>query len=198
MLVDTGTTRYHLARTISNVLCPPVMAVPILVTAVWVSNVPGTWRFGLLYVLIAMLLPLAHLLWSVLTGRVSDIHLENRRDRTESFLVSIACSTIALLLLVQLGAPPMFLVFVRAVLLQAIILFAITMFWQVSVHTAAAASTGTVLVLAIGPTMGAVLALVPVVGWARMHLRRHTLAQVIVGALIGCASIIWIMHGWLW
>jgi hypothetical protein len=186
------------ARTVSNVFSPPVVAVPVLVTAVWVSNVPGTWRFALLYVLVAMLVPLAHLLWSVYTGRVSDFHLENRRERTEPFLVSLACSTVVLLLLVPLGAPPIFIVFVRAVLLQALILFAITMVWQVSVHTAATAAMATTLVLAVGPDMGATLLLIPVVGWARLRLRRHTLAQVATGALIGTATVIWIFHGWLW
>jgi hypothetical protein len=55
-------------------------------------------------------------------------------------------------------------------------------------------------VLGVGLTAGAaaLVVLVPVVGWARLHLRRHTLGQVLAGAAVGSGTLVLTLHGVLW
>jgi len=190
--------RNRLAVAISNVLSPPVLVAPILALGVWLSDVPGTWRYAALYLAIAVLVPLGDLVWLLHRGKVSDFHLAQRGQRTRPFLVSILCTTASLLLLVRLDAPRIFIALVQAALLQAVLLFLITLFWQVSIHTATVAGFATLAVLALGSSGLALLLLVPVVGWARVHLRRHTVAQTIAGAAIGSGTLLVSVHGLLW
>ena len=81
-----------IARAVSDILSPAALAVPCMLLGVLASDVPGTYRFALLYFLVAIPLPVAYVLWLLKTGRVSDFHLPNRRDRTGPFLVSIAAA----------------------------------------------------------------------------------------------------------
>jgi membrane-associated phospholipid phosphatase len=42
--------------------------------------------------------------------------------------------------------------------------------------------------------------LVPVVMWARLYLKRHTLAQTVAGAALGCGAFatLFMLHGIAW
>jgi hypothetical protein len=199
--VEAAPGRYgRLARAISNVFSPPVLSAPLLALAVRLSDVPGTWRYAALYAAVGILTPLLDLAWLLRTGRISDFHLARRSERTRPFVVSILSTTVALGLLAWLDAPPLFVALVRACLLQALLLFAITLAWQISIHSAAAAGLATLAVLGVGLTAGAaaLVVLVPVVGWARLHLRRHTLGQVLAGAAVGSGTLVLTLHGVLW
>jgi membrane-associated phospholipid phosphatase len=179
-----------LARRISDLCSPPVLAVPVLAIGTIKSGVPGAWRYMAVYGLVSMLVPLFDLSWRRRTGRITDIHLPLRKDRMRSFVVGIAATALGILVLVIAGAPHLMIALGVATLLQATVLFAITLFWQVSVHGAAAGALATFAVLAGGSSMAWVGLLVPLVGWARLHLDRHTLAQVVVGVMIGAASVL--------
>lgn len=197
-MVETGPSALQrLARLISNVLSPPVMAAPVLAMGVRLSDVPGTWRYAVMYIAVAVVTPMFHLIWLMRTGRVSDYHLADRRDRTHPFLVSIACNLIALGLVVWRDAPPIFAAVVRAALLQVVILFLITLVWQVSIHSATIASMATMAVVFFGASAMVVLLLIPLVGWARVYLGRHTISQVVVGAAIGAATLLYAMAPFL-
>src|SRR5438105_340032 len=87
------------ARMISDVLSPPVLAVPALVIGVWASEA-GTYRFAVLYFLLAVLVPLLYVVWLLKSGRVADFHLPDRRDRLGPFVVFILCGLVALGLLI--------------------------------------------------------------------------------------------------
>ena len=188
------------ARMISDVLSPPAMAVPALVLGVWASDAVGTYRYAVLYFLLAILMPLLYVVWLLKSGRIADFHLPNRRDRTGPFVVFLLCGLVALGLLVYLGAPASFVAPVIALLFQTLLLFLITLTWQVSIHTASTAGLVTFAVLALGIGAAALFVLVPLVGWARIHLRRHTLAQTLAGALVGCSSflLLFALRGLAW
>ena len=68
--------------------------------------------------------------------------------------------------------------------------------WKISVHMAALGGSIAILVIAAGlsgenspvltpSTVYPILLLIPLVGWARYHLKAHTVAQIVVGAVIG-------------
>ena len=178
-----------LARMISDVFSPPVLAVPALLIGVWASEA-GTYRFAVLFFLLAVLAPVLYVVWLLKSGRIADFHLPDRRDRLGPFLVFLACGLAALSLLVYLGAPASFVAPIIALLFQTLVLFLITLAWQVSIHTASTAGLVTFAVLAIGVGAAVLFLLVPLVGWARIYLRRHTVAQTTAGALVGFLSFV--------
>jgi membrane-associated phospholipid phosphatase len=67
-------------------------------------------------------------------------------------------------------------------------------------HASAISAAAVITVLMFGPAWLPVLLLVPAVGWSRIVLRAHTLAQVIVGAVLGggvIAGLWWLLRGWM-
>ena len=142
--------RANFARAISDLFGPPVVAVPALGVGAWTSHAQGTYWYALLYFRIGVLLPVLYVIWAIHTGRIADFHMSNRRERVAPFVVSLICGLGAWVLLVVLGAPRDFVAPVLALLLQTLLLFLITLVWQVSVHTAVTASLVTFTCLAVG------------------------------------------------
>jgi membrane-associated phospholipid phosphatase len=193
-------TRASFARAISDLSCPPVIAVPALAVGAWASRGPGTYWFAMLYFGIAVLMPVLYVAWAVRTGRISDFHMANRRERVAPFVVSLVCGLSAWLLLVAMGAPRDFVALVLAMVSQTLLLFLITLFWQVSVHTAVTASLVIYTCMVVGPGAMPLIGLIPLVAWARLYLHRHTMAQTVVGACVGasCFTVLFALHGIAW
>ena len=188
------------ARAVSDILSPAALSIPCMLLGVLASDVPGTYRFALLYFLVAIPVPVAYVMWLVKSGRVSDFHLPNRRDRTGPFLVSIAAALGAAALLYKFGAPAIFLAPVVMALVQTGALFLITLAWQISIHTATTTALVTFAVLALGSGASVLAFLVPLVMWARIYLGRHTPAQAVAGCLLGCGSFaaLFALRGVVW
>ena len=67
-------------------------------------------------------------------------------------------------------------------------------------HAAAMSCAAVVSVLMLGAAWAPLLLLIPAVGWSRVVLRAHSLAQVVAGSLFGgvvMAGIWWLLRGWL-
>jgi membrane-associated phospholipid phosphatase len=189
-----------IARRVSDILSPTVLGIPCLLLIVLASDVPGTYWFALLYFVVAIPLPVLYVMWLVKSGRVTDFHLPDRRDRTAPFLVTIVCGLGAVLLLFYFQAPTTFLAPVLTALSQTLLLFAITVFWQISIHAATTAGLVTFAILAMGPGASVLAVLVPLVMWARVYLGRHTLTQTVVGACLGIVSFttLFALRGMVW
>lgn len=188
------------ARIISDLFSPAVLSVPALLLGVLASEVPGTYRYAILYFLIAVPLPVLYIVWMLRTGRATDFHLPNRRDRIGPFAVATAAGVAGVGLLLYLGAPAAFLAPLVAALAQTLLLFVITLAWQISIHTASTAGLVTFAALALGGAAIFLSLLVPLVIWARLYLRRHTASQTVAGALLGTASFaaLFFLHGIVW
>jgi len=188
----------RLARLISNVFNPATLALPMLLLGVYESHQPGAWRYAALYALIGVLVPMLDFLWQMRAGHVSDIHLANRSERYRVFVVSILCSTLGLAILHLVNAPPLIVALAQAAVLQGTVLFVITLRWQISIHTAMITSAVTFMLLAFGHSALAFVLLIPLVAWARVHLNRHTAAQVVAGAIVGATCMLLSLAGVLY
>jgi hypothetical protein len=176
------------ARLVSNLLSPPlVWAVMIFTIAFHVtSNQTLALTYALVYGVMICLLPILYIAWMVRRGKISDLHMKERRERIIPFLISVLCSTLAWAALRLMNAPDILPLVAAVTLIQLSIMAVITLFWQISMH----AMGITVAVVAMGVVFGVGAALVtsplvPIVAAARLSLRRHTLAQVVAGALLG-------------
>jgi membrane-associated phospholipid phosphatase len=173
-----------LARLVTNLGSPPVLAVVIVALTASTLSSPGVWIWAGIYLLLAVLLPLLHVVWLVKRGRVTDLHLRVRAQRIQPLLVAITCGGLGWLVLVLAPAPAALSIFAAALWLQTAAILAITLRWKISVHTAAAAGATTVAWALLGTALPFLLT-VPVIAWSRIRLRRHTLPQTLAGALLG-------------
>jgi membrane-associated phospholipid phosphatase len=114
-------------------------------------------------------------------GVYADEDVSVREQRNELYLFGFIWVLIATPILSYLGAPRPFLALMICALALGLINGGINLFWKISAHATAIASTATIALI-YSPPLGAVLwACALAVGWARVRTRNHTLMQVLAG-----------------
>jgi len=177
----------RLAYILSWVASPPFVLAIALGVVAGEQATPGAWTWSGLYVVLGVVAPVIYLLWLASTGRVTDLDVQLRRQRSRPLLFTLTCGALAVAVAVLGGAPPVLTALEIALGLETVLLFGITLRWKISVHCAAAASAATVIWVLTG-VLWPLLIGVPLVAWSRVRLRRHTIAQTIAGALLGLVS----------
>jgi membrane-associated phospholipid phosphatase len=175
-----------LAHAVTELLAPANLAVAQLLLVGWHSSPgPAGLAWGLLAATFCGLLPYGIVIAGVRRRRWTDRHLRLRRQRPAPFLAAIASVLAGLALLLALDAPRQLVALVVAMLTGLATTLVVTLWWKLSVHTAAAAGTMAVLALTFGPTLTLTAPTVALVAWARVRLGDHTPAQTAAGAALG-------------
>jgi hypothetical protein len=184
--------KVRVARAYSNIISPPVVSAAMGFSVAWVG-----WPFwqGLvwaaIYGVMTSLLPMGVVLYMLKKGLISDLHISNRRERHIPYIVGVICSVVAVAIVTRFGGSQLMrsLAVCNAIGLAA--LGSINAGWQISNHTASIMAATIFLGLVFGTAVS--FALLPLVGMtfvARWWLRRHTVAQLIAGMLVGAAPIL--------
>lgn len=175
------------AGIVSEVLAPaPVVTAMLLAAAaVTAPTRAEAVRNALIAAVFGALVPLGFVLYQVHRRRFTDHHVSVRAQRPIVFAVALLSVLLGTGLLVGLGAPRALLGVIVAGIIGIAICGLITTVWKVSVH--AATFTGSVVLLAylLGPVALALLAAVPLVGWARVAVGGHTPAEAAGGTVVG-------------
>jgi hypothetical protein len=175
-----------LARAVTELLAPANLAVGQLLLVGWHSTAgPAGLAWGLLAATFCGLLPYGIVIAGVHHRRWTDRHLRLRRQRPAPFLAAIASVLAGLALLLALDAPRQLVALVVAMLTGLATTLVVTLWWKLSVHTAAAAGTVAILALTFGLTLTLTFPAVALVAWARVRLGDHTPAQTLAGAALG-------------
>jgi hypothetical protein len=188
-----------IARWVSNVLSPPVIASLLAIGfARFIAPDPEQLIRWLAFSLPAILLPpLAYVVWLVRCGKLADIHMPQRETRIKPLGVITAWLLLCTILLHLWGAPPALSLFLVTAILQIGVLSLVTLFWQISFHSATITAAAATAVAVGGTTVFPITIslLVPLVGWSRVRLRRHTLGQVTAGCVVGALMAILMVTG---
>jgi membrane-associated phospholipid phosphatase len=186
-----------IARWISHVVSPHIVGVVITsAMALEYSSDPLKallWLFGLMPLLV--LPPLGYLLWLVRRGKLADIYMPERETRLRPLTLMMVWLLICWALIRHWEAPTIVEMFVLAATVMIGVLSLVTLFWKISFHGATITAAATATVLVAGSSAWPVMLLVPLVGWARVRLERHTPRQVIFGSLVGALIALILVHG---
>jgi hypothetical protein len=132
---------------------------------------------------------------------LSDLEMDDRRERTAPFLITVVFYFFAYYMLREFPAPSGMLKAIRVFTLGAstalLITIVINFAWKISAHTVAmggltGAITALTLFLSTPPSLiwlSLVVGISGLVGYARLRLVAHTPAQVYAGYLLGFASM---------
>lgn len=203
MVVNSNTIRAknRTARWLTEMFQPPVVvSVQLLISPLTEDGFPETVVYGALAALFVCVLPLILLLVLVRLGKVTDHHVSDRKQRAPVLLMALGSILAGLLVLEAVGAPRSVVAMVLAVVGAVVVLAAVSPFWKMSGHAAAISCSAVIAVLMLGPAWAPLLVLVPAVGWSRVVLRAHTVAQVVAGSLFGgvvMAGIWWMLQSLL-
>ncbi len=175
----------QVARWISRIASPPLMAVSgAIISALEIAS-RAAWLWMLYIIAFNILVPCAYILWLKRRGKVTDFDVYLREQRFWPYIVSLSCGGISWLAMAAFHAPRLFVVLFGATVGQGLIMFLINLRWKISAHAAGTAGIAVLIWQVLGAASSPVLLIIPLVGWSRVRLGRHSLGQVVAGSAIG-------------
>jgi membrane-associated phospholipid phosphatase len=167
----------------------PVAAAPF-------SSAQGWYIVGLIFVL-TFVFPLIYVLVLKLTSFVSSVSMEDRKERTIPFLfISAFYVALSFILIPKLELNPTFPVIIIAISSLVAVLTVITLFWKISIHSAASCGlVGFILGIhfhfpeneLLWPLVISVLIAGAVMS-SRLYLGVHRMREIVAGAAVGMAT----------
>lgn len=185
------TGKIRTARVFSNIVSPPVIFA-VLGLALSLKDLPDLqgvlWAalFGF-WVSLAPILVVVYMLHS---GRISDLHMSSTRERQIPYIASIAGAVVALFLITIFEGPELLRCLAVFSLIELTTLAIITRFWLISIHATSIVAAAIIAGLVFGFwTTLLLIPLILVVCLVRIYLRRHTVVQVLLGAVLGFITV---------
>jgi len=185
-----------LAWAVSRVF-DPVVEIPILLAgSVYYALSNGLrWRFLVMLLVVDALLPALYMVYGLMKGKIKDWDITKREERMGLYFFTIFAHLFGVVAAYAVGKTDLFeilLVFWT----MAVVFAVVTLFWKISVH----AGTNAAVVAFFNHYYGwdrfwwLVLVLI-VVLWSRVEIKKHTWAQVLVGATL---ALVWVSLGLQW
>lgn len=185
-----------LARTITNLTSPPFLAIPTLLGFDYYyqerQGVTATLfrPSQILALLFGIALPILIIIVLRLLHKIDDIHVSLRKQRTVPFICAIGSYALGAALLSLRPDGGILAVLLFGYASTTLIVMLINFRWKISVHATGLGGPLAAITLLLGWVVLPLFLLVPLVGWARVYLKAHTLAQVVAGSLFGYFSIL--------
>jgi membrane-associated phospholipid phosphatase len=184
---DVKTFRMQVARYVSIILSPVTVSLPAIFLVALYHQEPSSLFFAAIVVLFLSIGPMLYILVGVSLGKFSDIDVSIRSQRLGPFLFGITSSLLGFFILLFNHAPKNLETVLLAASIIGLILMIITFWWKISMHASGISGTVTFLAVLYGKYVLPAYLLVFLVGWSRVVLKRHTIAQVTVGAILTAA-----------
>lgn len=185
-------TNWHrTADLISNLAAPPILAVPTFVILgvhdqLQNKTSAANLLLGLAIAIICgVIFPIGLVLMLRSRGIVSDLHISIRQQRTIPYLGGILSYLVGFALIYNLIGVGILSAVMLCYAVNTLIILCINFGWKVSAHATGLGGPLAALTLIFGWGVWPLYVLVPIVNWARVFLKAHTLGQVIVGTCLG-------------
>lgn len=176
-----------IAKWISDIINPVFGG--IFVIGLMVYRILPTPKEALIWLTISVAVTaiptMLYVLHLVKIGYLEDIYMPDRARRMKPIAVIMGWLLISLGILNFIGAPKAMLYLLVAVIAQVTLLGIITPLWKISFHGATIMAVAVITALLPDKIAWLLFALVPVVGWTRVQLHRHTVMQVLAGYVAG-------------
>jgi membrane-associated phospholipid phosphatase len=178
-----------LARILSTIFNPFLTALALFVILAQVSTTTTLefWRLLFISTFFTSIGPMIYVFWLYSTGRISDLDMSVRRERVLAFSTFVVFYLAGAASLWLAHAPRLMIAAMLAYFVSAVIVGYITRYWKISTHALGITAPLVALTILYGRTPLPFLVLIPMVCWARVYLKAHTLTQVFAGA--GLAAV---------
>lgn len=144
-----------------------------------------TWCFLFLFVMFV--------LWGVRRKFFQDLDVSKRSQRPVLYFFGFILSIFYMLLVWGVGGPRILIFTIVGIMIGIIVGALVNLKIKVSVHVAAFTALSVGLSLVFGGNFVYLLLVIPVICWARVKSRRHTVSEVVAGGLIG-GLLSWLMY----
>jgi hypothetical protein len=171
-----------------SALFSPYLVIPLGTVALVASVTRTTQDFFVwtsLCILFTTVIPAVFIVVQILRGKITDVHVMERHQRSGPFLVAVLSAAIGALVMKYFGARLEIWGVALVFAINGLVLFCITAWWKISIHVAvlsAAILAGAVMI----PNLDWRLVgwTIPLIIWARYVRKRHTAWQGLMGFLV--------------
>lgn len=172
--------------------------VPIVTTVVVVEKYAVTRQEALLWLAILAMfvtvLPVLCIGMLFRCARVSDWHLNSKEERLLPLCLTLGSMIIGTGILYYIEAEHQIVWAGIAYIANSVVFSAITPMWKISFHSSVTTGCITVLVVLVNAQFGWLFLLIPLIAWARVYRKRHTLLQTVVGAVLAVGNTALVLH----
>jgi membrane-associated phospholipid phosphatase len=174
------------AKILSYIFDGTLISIPVLII-ICLATVDNTikalgWAF--LSLIFGMLIPSLYIHILFRNKVINDLHIPDKEDRIKPLIITVISNIAGFSILYILKAPLFLKAMSLITIILTVILGIITYFWKVSMHAAWITFIVVTFNVLFGRLMLFLLPLIPVVGWARVRIKRHTVSQVVSGFII--------------
>jgi membrane-associated phospholipid phosphatase len=142
------------------------------------------WTFLSLFFVFVVIL---FVLYAIRKGYFSDLDVSKREQRFLWFLFVGIVGVFYLLSLIFFEGPVVLWIVAAGILFSVVVFTILNLRIKASLHVAAISSLIFAMSILYGGVFLLLLFLIPLIGWSRIRIKRHTLYETIVGALTGIA-----------
>lgn len=188
-----------LARILSTIFNPflTALALFVILSHVRARSTDEFWWLLFLSTFFTSLGPMLFIFWLYATDRISDLDMSIRQEREKVFFVFVIFYLVGTATLWLTHAPKLLVASMAGYTLATAVVQYITRYWKISTHAVGITAPLVALSLLYGRQPLPFLVLIPMVCWARVYLRAHTVGQVVAGAMLATFSVglfFWAFH----
>lgn len=168
-----------------NPVITPLITFSLLIAADQQLNLAEKFEFSEITDLFASGLIILCLFIFIRLGFISSPDIPDRRQRSFPLAIAAIILFIGFLALSSAHAPSLIQSLMLCYTTETLIVAIISYWWKISIHTSSMACSLVALTVQFGMTILPFYLLLLLVSKARIVLKRHTIAQVSAGALLG-------------
>jgi membrane-associated phospholipid phosphatase len=189
--------RERIARLISNVFNPFCITVVIIVLLSFknAETTSEALKWTAISLAISVLPVLVAVAWLVRQKKLDAFYDNTRKQRYGVYVLSSVLGAIGCGLMWGLNAPELLAVTFTIGFAELVVFMGINFYWKISLHMAFVAGAATILCLVYGVVAVWTLVFLPMVAWARIQLKQHSLTQVTTGAILAAVIVLAIFAG---
>jgi membrane-associated phospholipid phosphatase len=185
---QTLTPLERIAQVVSAIFHPlvmPAIAFTLLVAADSTDDLLHKLIVEGIAMIFSVILVPAYIFFLKRKGAIDSADITIREQRINPLLMAVVSYAIGFLLLKAVGASSLIQGLMFCYSTNTLLIVLITNWWKVSIHTTAMSGPLVVMAYQFSSIVLPFFVLIPLVGASRLILKRHTFAQVLVGAAIG-------------
>jgi len=186
------------AKIVSYIFDGSFISIPIflLICLIVVDNKLEAVGWAFLCLLFGVVIPYLYISFLYKKKEIDSMHIPQKENRIKPLLLTCASYIVCFIILYVLDGP-IFLKSIFAIsIVSTIILTIITYFWKISLHTSWITFIVITFNILFGRWMLLMIPLIPVIGWARVRIKEHTVNQVIFGIGISTITTFFIYHNY--
>lgn len=179
-----------LARSISTIFNPFLTALALfaILAHIGAKDTLDFWRLLFISTFFTSIGPMLYVFWLYVTDRVSDLDMSVRGEREMVFTAFVIFDLFGAAALWVTHATRLMIAAMLGYLVSTMVVQYITRYWKISTHALGITAPLAALTLLYGRQPLPFMVLIPMVCWARVYLRSHTIMQVVAGAMLAVVT----------